>query len=50
MVSDFHPAHSVVSVNFPFNSFPEIILTKSPSNRNTVLFKGLFLDFINGKV
>ena len=34
MVSDFNPAHSVFSVNFPFNFFPEIILTKSPSNRN----------------
>lgn len=48
MVSDFHPAHSVVAVNFPCNSFPEIILTKSPLN--TFLIKGLFLDFINGKV
>ena len=34
MVSDFNPAHSVFSVNFPFNFFPEIILTESPSNRN----------------
>ena len=47
MVSDFHPTQLVFSVNFPVTPFPEIILTESPSNPkiNTILIKGLFLDF-----